>query len=67
LTPQAPQLFGSEVLSMHEPAQATRGLVQAVAVHVPWLHTWPEVQALPQVPQFAGSFNRSMHTLLHIS
>ena len=37
-----------------------------VAAQVPETHVRPPTQALPQVPQLAGSVNVSTHTLLHI-
>ena len=58
LTPQPPQLTGSEDASTQAPLQALRPALQAV-VQTPDEQTLPAVHAVAQVPQCAGSLVRS--------
>ena len=54
---------GSLFVSTQDPPQSVRPAAQPAA-HAPWLQT-PRVpvQAVPHAPQFAGSFERSEHTV----
>jgi hypothetical protein len=63
---QAPQWVGSEARSVQEPSHAVSPIEQ-LATHCPAEQTWPELQALPQAPQFAGSFAVSMHVSAHFA
>jgi len=47
--------------SAHEPEQSMYGSGH-VNVQEPAKHTSPAAQAVPQAPQFAGSFCRFLHT-----
>lgn len=59
-TLQPPQLFTSDVVSMHEPVQSTSGAVH-IEPHMPRVHVSPGFgQAVPHMPQFAVSVSRSM-------
>jgi hypothetical protein len=60
--PQAPQFASSLFASTQEPLQFVRPGAQPSA-HAPWLQTpCVPVQALPQAPQFFGSFARFVHS-----
>jgi hypothetical protein len=74
VTPQSPQLFGSESRSTHEvPQQVPRvppaplqycpcvAVVQVSATHVLFTQESPLAQTVPQRPQLLGSAEVSVH------
>ncbi len=56
----APQWLGDVAMSKQEPPQLLSAPSQA-ALHVPFEHTSPAPQVLPQPPQLAGSLAVSAH------
>lgn len=60
LTPQLPQLSGSEFSITQEPPQLVAP--SHMALHVPALQTWSAAHRLPHVPQLSGSLRVSVQT-----
>lgn len=67
VTPHAPQLLLSELVSMQLPLQSVSPEPQPALEHAPDEHTSPAAQAVPQLPQFAGSFVTSTHAPLQVT
>jgi hypothetical protein len=53
--PQDPQLFGSVVVSTHEPQHAVSPASHSMLLQTPHMHLSPLVQEWPHVPQLNGS------------
>jgi hypothetical protein len=60
--PQAPQFVASADGLMQAPAQL---ICPAGHTQAPRLHVWVAAQAMPQVPQFAGSLRTSAQACAH--
>jgi hypothetical protein len=66
--PQLPQFAASVATSTQRPSQSVPPAMPHIPAHAPAEQTCPPTQALPQVPQFSGSFRRSAHVdVLHVA
>jgi len=60
--PQAPQLFGSPRTFTQLDPHWVRPVAQLTVTHAPETQAWPPAQAVPHLPQFAGSYCTFEHT-----
>jgi hypothetical protein len=65
VSPQNPQLFGSEASDVHLPKQFICPGAQVTGVHTPPLQKVPGVQVAPHAPQLVLLVARSTHWPLH--